>query len=188
MTLESRRQHERDKYRAVYSKHGYTMGPRRKPIALRNVDALPVGRLLDIGCGRGEILSYAASLGHTVTGTEIVESLIGGDIDGPFDAWDIPYEDASFDAVICLDVLEHLLPEDGLATLREMARLTRSCLLVSISNRPSVWDGEEMHINRRPYDDWDADIRAAWAGFDVRRLKSQNEPSATWRADKHRAA
>lgn len=37
----------------------------------------------------------------------------------------LPYEDASFDKIVCISVLEHLTPEESLATLHEFHRTIR---------------------------------------------------------------
>jgi SAM-dependent methyltransferase len=37
----------------------------------------------------------------------------------------LPYEDASFDKIVCISVLEHLTPDESLAALREFHRTLR---------------------------------------------------------------
>lgn len=75
---------------------------------------LPPGqRLLDIGCGSGQITIPAARLGHRVTGIDIAENLIDRastragteGVAARFDVGDaeeLPYADASFDVVVTL--------------------------------------------------------------------------------------
>src|SRR5699024_2298472 len=48
----------------------------------------------------------------------------------------LPYDDGSFDRVLCLDVLEHLSFDDQTAAVAEMARVLRSGgeLFVSVPN------------------------------------------------------
>jgi 2-polyprenyl-3-methyl-5-hydroxy-6-metoxy-1,4-benzoquinol methylase len=54
----------------------------------------------------------------------------------PGSAYDLPFEDDSFDLVCALEVLEHLeRPRDALA---ELARVSRGALLVSVPREP-LW-------------------------------------------------
>ncbi len=50
--------------------------------------------------------------------------------------YDLPYEDKSFDTVICLEVLEHL--EDPEKALSELARVSRKHVIISTPNEP-IW-------------------------------------------------
>jgi cyclopropane fatty-acyl-phospholipid synthase-like methyltransferase len=52
------------------------MGERRKSRAAEIVKGLPVGTLLDIGTGRGELLDIAEKLGFQAQGTEVVKFLL----------------------------------------------------------------------------------------------------------------
>ena len=54
----------------------------------------------------------------------------------PASAYDLPFEDDSFDLVCALEVLEHLeRPQDALA---ELARVSRGTMLVSVPREP-LW-------------------------------------------------
>ena len=83
--------------------------------------------LLEVGSGAGGVTEFLA---HPVTGvdpafertaergTEWLERLPGR-------ATALPVADASFDAVLCLEMLEHLPPEEREPALREMVRALR---------------------------------------------------------------
>ncbi len=77
---------------------------------------------LDIGCGGGFLTNHLAKLGHKVTGIDLSESSL--DVARrtdptasvqyiPANAYSLPFERASFDAVSALDILEHV-EEPGL--------------------------------------------------------------------------
>jgi SAM-dependent methyltransferase len=88
------------------------------------------GRLLEVGCGQGELLLEAQSLGYEVTGVEVSSSAAGqarrrlgegrvvcGEVDS------VALGDAYFDVCILSDVLEHI--RDPLACLRTIHRLLK---------------------------------------------------------------
>jgi len=90
----------------------------RKPLVewLRAQDVSGL-RVLDVGCGDrpyDELLAAAAELvGFDVPGNP------HADLHGSIDA--LPVEDAAFDVVLCLQVLEHV--EDPAAAVRELRRV-----------------------------------------------------------------
>ena len=75
---------------------------------------VPGSKVLDVGCGRGDVLRGLLSLGYDAEGTEVASCLMepGCDLDGlPVrieSILDLEDEEV-YDAVICADVLEHLL-------------------------------------------------------------------------------
>ena len=63
------------------------------------------GSLLDVSCGRGELLGAAEGLGFKpVRGTEAVEYLCDGERVVRAEIHDLPFATASFDVVTCIDV------------------------------------------------------------------------------------
>ena len=174
------RQREESKYSDAYKDLGYRMGHARMRSAEDDLRSLNPGSLLDVGCGRGEVLSLAESMGFTVLGVEVVPSLIDGVRVVEGKAYDLPFPDSSFDHVTLYDVMEHLLPEDAERVCRELQRVSRETVILAVSNISHIHQGEEMHINRRPYADWDADFRR-WFDGDVEWLSGRNSISDTWR-------
>ncbi len=70
------------------------------------------GRLLDMGCGRGEFLSAFAKLGFDVAGTDISPSApaFSPEFDvrvANLESQPMPFEDASFDFIFSKSVIEH---------------------------------------------------------------------------------
>lgn len=110
------------------------------------VDALtglPLERALDVGCAEGMQLSLlrAQFPAMTAVGLDIDPELLtqarrcnpGVDLhQGSVLA--LPFEDRSFDTVICCEVLEHV-PETEQA-LRELCRVARHHLVLSVPHEP----------------------------------------------------
>jgi 2-polyprenyl-3-methyl-5-hydroxy-6-metoxy-1,4-benzoquinol methylase len=113
---------------------------------------LPCEHFLDAGCGDGRYLAALASLPGRparVAGTDIAERMLATArraaatagveaelVRANLEA--LPFTDATFDLVLCTQVLEHLL--DPQAGLRELARVTRrgGVLVLSTDNRGAL--------------------------------------------------
>lgn len=97
------------------------------------LDALPAQtRVLDAGCGEGLLVEeYAARLKIEGLDANFSSAHVGR---GSLLA--APFPDASFDRVLCLDVLEHLEYADQERALRELSRLLAPGgeLLLSLPN------------------------------------------------------
>lgn len=99
--------------------------------------------LLDVGCGEGYVISYLREHlpGLTITGMDYdaeaieIARQLHPDLNlKSGDASNLPFSDSSFDAVICLEVLEHLgEPENA---LRELIRVSRQYVILSVPNQP----------------------------------------------------
>lgn len=165
MKLEDRRASELEKYEAIYGAGiRYTMNQRRKDqsiAAMREFLSRNPGctNLLDVGCGDGQWMEVAAKeFGLACVGVDPVSHLAGKNVlTAP--ATDLPFDDDSFDVVTCLDVMEHLVPEDTMPALKEIARVARYGAIITVNNNPSAYRGihnTELHVNIRPYEEWAA--------------------------------
>jgi SAM-dependent methyltransferase len=88
--------------------------------------------ILDVGCsdGRGSALLdhrrvFGIDIDRHALSTERRAGLVAGDIRR------LPYRDQSFDAVVALDVIEHLEKPQALTVLSEMERVARMTVIVS---------------------------------------------------------
>lgn len=124
---------------------------RRMTWALDRLRLEPGDRILDAGCGLGNV---TAVLEQGFPGVDVVgvdssasrlDAAAGGGVRSPLaraDLGRLPVGDASFDAVICSEVLEHV--DDPAAALTELHRVLRpgGTLVVTVPHAeyPWTWD------------------------------------------------
>jgi SAM-dependent methyltransferase len=80
----------------------------------------PPVRILDVGCGVKPYYPLFADVASEYVGVDVVENP-AAELLGPVEA--LPAEDASFDVVLCTQVLEHA--DDPQQAVRELRRVTR---------------------------------------------------------------
>lgn len=185
MNAETKRQNEYAKYTRSYRLANYRMGDARKSHATKTLGSLPMrGAYLDVGTGRGEMLLIAEALGFSpVLGVEVVDYLADGERVLQGQAHDLPAEDKSVDVASMFDVIEHLIAGDDELACKELQRVARKHVLVTANNTSSKNGfGDELHINRRSYPEWDALFRE-WFSGRVTWLPRGGNISETWRID-----
>jgi len=154
--MNTARETEQHRYIELY-KHGYGMTRDR-------LDAIKAGIItlnrseyfqnaVDIGAGRGEVVSFLNKFICEATGTEVVPDLCKNETIRA-EIHDLRFKDNSRDLVTCLDVLEHILPEDTDKAISELTRVSSNIVFVSVNNQPSKTPGGDLHINKRPYQEW----------------------------------
>lgn len=124
----------------------------------RVAPARPGQRVADAGCGSGVIASHLADSGATVVGFDSNPAAIDfarqaygrpnlSFVLGPFERI---LDQAPFDQVICLEVLEHLYLEQAEATLALFARAAApgATLFVTTPNVRSGWPVIEWALDR----------------------------------------
>lgn len=173
-------------YPEAYSMDHYRMGVQRKAFSQRVLYAVPVrSSMLDIGCGRGEMLDYAKSIGFdSVRGIETVDELVENPLVDYGLAHNLPAQSSSYDVVTMFDVMEHLIEEDCYQAIDEMLRVATSHIVVSISNKPSIVHGIDVHITKKRYDEWDRILRYAAPHAEITHLvDSRPCVCEMWRID-----
>lgn len=126
-------------------------------VRLEDIDLAPGQRVLDLGCGRGRHMHalYWHDTPLNVVGLDLSHGEVKAALDGFFDlpppdpvsdkrsavvlagdAAQLPFPDASFDRIICSEVLEHVPDPD--AVLAEISRILKPDGLF-IASVPRYW-------------------------------------------------
>jgi ubiquinone/menaquinone biosynthesis C-methylase UbiE len=114
---------------------------------LEKVDPRPGERVLEIGCGRGEVLNACAERGARGVGLDYARDAVrltretcgGGASVVRADATVLPLASAHFDKVLLGDVLEHLTPEQARRMLEEVHRVLRPGGTLVLHTSPNVF-------------------------------------------------
>jgi ubiquinone/menaquinone biosynthesis C-methylase UbiE len=117
---------------------------RRRDAIIRTLSSLiaPPSKILDFGCGTGDVALQLHGLGYDVTGCDISPQMlaVARETD-PGIEWlqlttggRVPFPDSSFDALVASSVLEYVADLDAL--LREFHRIVRvgGMVLVTVPN------------------------------------------------------
>jgi ubiquinone/menaquinone biosynthesis C-methylase UbiE len=117
------------------------------------------GSILDVGCGTGEHLKRAQRHGLLATGIEPAPAMLGAARRNVPEARlesgiasSLPFEDASFDAVLMIEVLRYLESSDIQLALKEARRVLKpgGTLFVTLVNRWAL-DGWYVHQRLRQW-------------------------------------
>lgn len=158
---ERTRDMEAAKYTEMYKHDGYRMPAHRRAAMRDLLDTFRGESLLDVGTGRGETLAEALDCGYKeVNGTETVDALLQPRVVKAL-LPNLPFESKSFDTVTCIEVLEHLLAEDVVPAIRELGRIARKYLIVSVCTRDAYHGGVNLHPSACPKEEWEARLREA---------------------------
>ncbi len=109
----------------------------------------PGMRVLDVGCGRGEILRRCTRMGALAYGIDYAAAAVAmsqraleeGEATGVYraDAKYLPFADGVFDRVLLFDIVEHLHPWELDQALREVRRVLRPDGRAIIHTAPNAW-------------------------------------------------
>lgn len=143
------------------------------PWALRRAALGPDARVLDVGSGASIFPVYLAAVGRDVTavdrllparlgeGSGVEVSYVTGDLTA------LPLADASYDAVFCISVIEHLPEPQVPVALRELWRVVRAGRPLLLTTDYYRDAGEELW-----YEGPEGRFRVDWSVFDRERLEA----------------
>lgn len=147
------------------------------------LEGAPGRRVVDVGAGSGTFAHRLERLGFDVTAVdasaETIRRLAGMGVKAVLaDAVRLPFEDASFEAAVAAEVLEHIA--DDVAALTEIARVVRPGGVVAVSvpsgrtGASDRWAGHERRYSR------DSLLEACGrAGLSVERCSAWGFPASS---------
>jgi SAM-dependent methyltransferase len=166
---------------SVDEHHWWYRGRRR--VIRAELDRLPLpaaARVLDAGCGSGRTMAELVDYGE-VSGIELNADAAAlahdrglGEVHiGRLE--ELPWDEATFDLITCLDVIEHV--SDDVAALVELRRVARpgAFLLVTVPAYQALWSRhDEFNHHFRRYSRPMLRSAALSAGWQIQRVSSFN--------------
>lgn len=113
-----------------FASYGYQL---KETIATQPLNAL------EIGIGNGVVVYMLRNAGVKATTVDFDPSL---NPDFLADVTNLPFENNSFDTVLCFEVLEHLPYENFQNALKELFRISSKYVLLSLPDSRKVWKFE----------------------------------------------
>lgn len=106
------------------------------------------GAVLDVGCGRKPYRDFIPATRYVGVDIETPATRALAAADAYYDGRTLPFPDASFDGLLCTQVLEHVFEPE--AFVRELARVLRSggVLVLAV---PFAWDEHEQPVDFARY-------------------------------------
>jgi SAM-dependent methyltransferase len=117
----------------------------------------PRAKILEVGCGTGNVSSFLSKKGYTVAGCELYAEAIDmawpGFLKVQGDSNSLPFKDSRFDIVGFFDVIEHF--ENDISPIKEAFRVVRKggIIAVTVPARKELWSHiDEIAMHKRRYD------------------------------------
>jgi 2-polyprenyl-3-methyl-5-hydroxy-6-metoxy-1,4-benzoquinol methylase len=135
------------------------------------------GRILDAGCGQGNHLKRLRNNGFDVFGIEISKFVCDSYLQ------DVPHMNSdiisfakcnhdNFEAVICLDVLEHIPEGEIDVVLSSLCKLSDS-FLFGIANHSDIKQGYELHLIQEDSNWWATKLAEHFKNVELTKQLSQ---------------
>ena len=141
-----------------YKEYKKTWGKKLEPRLQRIVNEIPLKkgmRVLDIGCGRGELVFWSAIKGaDVVIGIDYSKNaiILANEAIKYYpkkirskvkfkirDAKKLKFHDKSFDAILMVEVLEHLYKEEQMEIFKQLLRILKDDGFIFIHTSPNKW-------------------------------------------------
>ena len=170
---------------------------RRLQVISRLLPKAGISRVLDVGCGNGELSEILSNRGLSVTATDLgfdsihraSSKIKNKNLKIPFvqgDIYRLPYDDHSFDAVVASEIVEHLeKPQDAML---EVARVLRpgGYFICSTPYRERLRYTLCIHCNKKTpvnahlhsFDDTVIETILEDAGFSIERISKFSNKQA----------
>ena len=132
--------------------------------AIQELSAGVAGKLLDVGCGSRPYERLFAATEYVGLELDTPENRARGLADVYYDGAALPFATASFDAIVCNQVLEHVFEPDRF--LGEMRRVLRpgGRMLLSV---PFAWDEHEQPRDFARYSSFGLAALLRKSGFEI---------------------
>jgi ubiquinone/menaquinone biosynthesis C-methylase UbiE len=117
---------------------------------LNHLDSDKKIKILDVGCGYGYILSQIRNLGYkNLLGVDLANQIKYPNISIQISNIEkLPFEDKSFDTVICSHTLEHVI--NIRQTISELKRVAKKKLIITIPRQKYYKYTFDLHIHFFP--------------------------------------
>ena len=145
-----------------YEQLGSGTVPKRFLDAIDFADLRTGMRILDIGCGRGELVLACAERGclalgidYSASAIDVAKEIMASDNTRSahrgveferMDARELRYQDGFFDCVFMIDVAEHIRPEELHEVFDELRRVIRPGGKIIIRSDPNKWLIEPIYF------------------------------------------
>jgi len=129
-------------YDDYYKKFDHKLTLREKKRIEDTISLIPkdVNSILEVGCGDGRIINPLIKKYDKVCGLDIspkaLETVEALKIEGRIE--NLPFEDNSFDIVLCCEVLEHLPFKVYEKALQEIGRVAKKYIIISVPNNEDI--------------------------------------------------
>jgi SAM-dependent methyltransferase len=133
-------------------------------IHVRDLASHMTGKTLDVGCGSKPYQKLCPSSDYIGLELDSEENRATKSADCFYDGHRIPFEDASFDSVLCNQVLEHVFDPDEL--LLEIKRILKpgGKLLITV---PFLWNEHEEPLDFARYSSYGLKYLLQKQGFEI---------------------